>query len=264
MTRLRRGAAPAALIALAACTATPLAEPPVARGFLAPEAAATLTAEVLVPPPVVGADLEAALRLAGSTREDRRLIAVAHAEMRPALARQHFDCALDARLAASETAALTALMTRLAADVRFALDALPGEAGRRRPMAASPELAVCLNLPHAQAERLAQSPARASAQAALGAAWAGALARIAPDRAVALDHVGAELGRSAAICNIDWMSDVHAGAAVGRAVLARVETEPEFATLLEQARTEVAAARASGRTNPGCAAERAARDDGRS
>lgn len=263
MTRARRGAALTGLAVLAACTATPLAEPPLASGFLNPSMIGALASSAA--PGDAQTDRVEATRLAESTGADRRLIAVAHAELRPIYARQHFDCALDARLGAAETPALTALMTRLAADVRTVLDAAPVEAARLRPMAADPGLTLCLQLPAAQAERLARSPARPSTQAALGAAWAGALSRIAPDRAARLERIGAELGLSAAVCNIDWPSDVRAGAAVGRAVLARAEAEPEFDALLHQARAEVAAARAaaraSGLANPGCAAERAAWGD---
>jgi acid phosphatase (class A) len=55
-----------------------------------------------------------------------------------------------------------------------------------------------------------------------------------------------------------YPSDVAAGEAIGRAVVARIVATPAFADDLPAARAELAQARASGRTNPGCAAERAA------
>ena len=57
---------------------------------------------------------------------------------------------------------------------------------------------------------------------------------------------------------MDYPSDVAAGEALGRAVMAEIVAAPAFQTDVAAARAEIEAARATGRTNPGCAAERAA------
>jgi len=55
-----------------------------------------------------------------------------------------------------------------------------------------------------------------------------------------------------------YPADVAAGEAVGKAVFAEAATTPMFQADLAAARLELAQVRATGLTNPGCAAERAA------
>lgn len=103
-----------------------------------------------------------------------------------------------------------------------------------------------------------RSPSAPSAGAAVGTAYAEALALIAPDRAAAVRRIGHEIGVSRQICAMDYPSDGLAGEALGRAVVAEIVATPDFQAEIAAARDELAAARATGRTNPGCAAERAA------
>jgi acid phosphatase (class A) len=69
---------------------------------------------------------------------------------------------------------------------------------------------------------------------------------------------GRDIGESRALCRVNWQADVTDGLQIGRTVYERAAVTPEFAADLDAARAEVAAARAEGLTNPGCAAERRA------
>ena len=73
-----------------------------------------------------------------------------------------------------------------------------------------------------------------------------------------MQRIGHEIGISRLICAMHYPSDVEAGEAIGRAVMAEVAMTPSFRADAEAARAELGAARATGRANPGCAAERAA------
>jgi acid phosphatase (class A) len=55
-----------------------------------------------------------------------------------------------------------------------------------------------------------------------------------------------------------YPSDVAAGEALGRDVAREIVASPGFQTVRATAQAELAAARAAGRSSPGCAAERAA------
>lgn len=199
-------------------------------------------------------DRQQSLALAALVDTDRWFMATAHAELSPTLAVQHFDCRLGTRIEALQTPALDRLMTRLATDVMARITSLRPAEGRPGPVAMEPGRRSCVRL---TATRQAQ-PSWPSGAAALGVAYGEALALLAPDRADAVRGMGAAIGQSAAVCGLAWPSDVAAGAEVGRTVFAQVATTPEFIADARAARAEIDAARASGLTNPGCAAERRA------
>lgn len=185
---------------------------------------------------------------------DRWWLATAHAELRPPEAAQHFDCILGTRLTARPRPALTRLMTRLLAD-SDAVTRLLGELHpRRRPMAVSPDLQTCQRTDAATRD----SPSWPAAGAVASAAYGEMFAALAPDQAESLRVRGNDIGRSRNVCRMNWSTDVEDGLQVGRSLYVSATATPDFVADLAAAQAEVAAARAEGLTNPGCAAERRA------
>jgi acid phosphatase (class A) len=185
---------------------------------------------------------------------DRWWLATAQAELRPPEAAQHFDCVLGARLTDQPRPALTRLMNRLLIDSASVASALAERAPRRRPVAEQPELQPCVRMD----ESVRNSPSWPAGGAVAGAAYGELFASLAPDQAEAARRRGRDIGVSRALCRVNWQADVTDGLQIGRAVYERAAATPSFAADLEAARVEVAAARAEGLTNPGCAAERRA------
>ncbi len=185
---------------------------------------------------------------------DRWWLAIAHAESRPPEAAQHFDCVLGARLADRPRPALTRLMNRLLIDAVGVANTLAEREPRRRPIAGRADLQPCLRID----EAARNSPSWPAGGAVAGAAYGEMFAALAPDRAEAARRRGMDIGLSRALCRMNWRADVTDGARIGRAVYEGAAATPDFAADLEAARSEVAAARAEGLTNPGCAAERRA------
>lgn len=260
---MRAAAAGGALAALllAACAPGP-AHPPVflesETGYLAPADLARL-AQAVPPPPAPGsatdrADKAASARYAALQGGDRWLLATAHAELRPPLALQHFDCALGVRLGSAQTPKLDRIMARAFHDANGVAETVKARAARPRPVGDDPQRQACQRL-DAAARKSASYP---SGSAAVGTAYAETFAALEPDRAEAVRRIGREIGISRLICAMHYPSDVSAGEAIGRAVAAEIAATPAFAEDALAARAELATARASGGTNPGCAAERAA------
>ena len=257
----RAAPAIAAALMLAACASTTPREPAVATvsaGYLPDESLARL-ADVVPPPPAPGSprDLEdkaASARLAALEDTDRWLLATSHAELRPPLALQHFDCGLGVRLGSAETPRLDRLMAKVFHDAESVAEQVKARARRARPVGDDPDRRPCQRV--AAAGRASAS--YPSGSAAVGAAYAEAFALLEPNRTEAVQRIGHEIGISRLICAMHYPSDVEAGEAIGRAVMAEVAMTPSFRADAEAVRAELGAARATGRTNPGCAAERAA------
>ena len=185
---------------------------------------------------------------------DRWWLAIAHAELRPPEAAQHFDCILGTRLAETPRPVMTRLMNRLLIDSAGVSNALAERAPRRRPVAERPDLQPCVRMD----EALRDSPSWPAGGAVAGAAYGEVFAALAPDQAEATRRRGMDIGFSRALCRVNWQADVTDGFHIGQAVYEQAAANPEFAADLEAARAEVAAARAEGLTNPSCAAERRA------
>jgi acid phosphatase (class A) len=228
------------------------------EGFLAQGMIARL-AETVPPPPTVGsaqdlADKAASARYVALEDGDRWLLATSHAELRPPLALQHFDCALAVRLGAAETPALDRLMARVFHDANSVAERVKARAARPRPVGDDPQRRPCQTVT-AAARNSASYP---SGSAAVGAAYGEAFAALEPDRAEAVRRIGHQIGVSRLICAMHYPSDVAMGEDIGRAVVAEAVQTPVFQADVAAARAELATARRSGLTNPGCAAERAA------
>lgn len=247
------------VLALAACAASqkPFATLP-KDGYLSAGALSDLAAAVPAPPtpgsPQDAADRAASGRYSALEDSDRWLLATAHAELRPPLALQHFDCALGVRLGSAETPVLDRMMGRLFHDAASVAEQVKARQTRARPVADDPRRRACQTL-DAAARRSGSYP---SGGAAVGAAYGEAFAALEPERAQAVRRIGHEIGISRLVCAMHYPSDVAAGEAIGSQVAAQVVGDPAFQADAAAARAELAAARRTGLTNPGCAAERAA------
>lgn len=252
------GAATAILLAVG-CAGAPKPDGAMpTTGFLGDEAIAQLT-DAVPPAPVPGsvadlADKAASARLAALEDGDRWLLATAHAELRPPLALQHFDCALGVRMGSAETPALDRVMARIFHDANSAAERVKARQARLRPVGDDPSRRACQTLTPA-GRRSASYP---SGSAAVATAYGEAFAALEPDRAEAVRRIGHEIGVSRLICAMHYPTDVAVGEQIGQAVAAKAVATPAFEADMAAARAELAAARRSGLTNPGCAAERAA------
>ena len=218
----------------------------------------TLARAVPAPPPE--GSTEASLDLADSQRwravedSDRWRLAQTHAEVRPALGMQHFDCPLNTRLAEEPPPALVRLLGRSLRDASIASNAAKAVGFRPRPIADDPDRRACIRVD----DDLRSSPSHPSGHATVGALWGRIMAEVAPDQADALTRIGDEIGVSRTVCGLHYPSDVAAGQALGAALFEAMRDTPAYQADLAAARVEVAQARTLDRLNPGCAAERIA------
>lgn len=246
---MSRAAALAACALLGACATgdgpAPMAAP---QGYLDADAIRSLADGAPAPTPWTIAD-----PLPGEPGTDRWWLATAHAQLAAPEAAQHFDCALGARFAQKPRPALTRLMNRLLLDADSLTRLLAERSPRPRPIKAIEGLEPCQRVNDA----IREGSSWPAGGAVVGSAWGEMFATLAPDRAAEARRIGREIGLSRAVCRMNWPGDVADGAALGQRLYAE-EGSPAFAVDLEAARAEVAAARAEGLTNPGCAAERLA------
>jgi acid phosphatase (class A) len=251
---MKPAAALAACALLAACAGGPSRVAPETepRGYLQPERVEALLTGA--GPWRDDADAAASEALRAFEDDDRWWLAIAHAELRPPYAAQHFDCGLGTRLLARPRPALTRMMARLLTDSATLADRLAAARPRPRPIAVDAARRACQRVTDAQRS----SGSWPAAAAVAGAAYGELFATLAPDRAEAVRAAGREIGLSRAVCAMNWPSDVADGHRLGLAVHEAAAASPEFATDLETARAELAAARAEGLTSPACAAERRA------
>lgn len=255
-----RTALPALVLttALAACAHGPIAETPSEAAYLDPDTVAAL-ASAVPPPPAPGssvaeADRAASDRFRALAGGDRWLLATAHAEVRPPLALQHFDCALGVRFGAAETPNLTRLMNRLLHEADTVAERAKAAGFRARPVGDDRTRIPCQTVTDAGRA----SPSRPSGTATVAVVYGEALADLAPDRAGAVRATAHQIALSRAICGMHYPSDVAEGEALGLSIMAAIRNDADYRADLAAAAPEVAAARASGLTSPACAAERAA------
>ena len=221
---------------------------------------ALLTLARAVPASPTAGSTEAAMDQMESGRwrafedSDRWRLAQTHAEVRPTLAMQHFDCPLDTRLAEEPPPALLRLLGRSLRDASIASNAAKAVGFRPRPIADDPDRRACIRVD----DDLRSSASHPSGHATVGSLWGRIMAEVAPDQADAVTRIGDEIGVSRAVCALHYPSDVASGQALGVALFEAVRETPDYQADLAVARAEVAHARTLGRLNPGCAAERAA------
>jgi len=245
-----RAAAVAACVLLGACASTRGSAPAqTLPGYLDARAIQALAGAAPAPTPWTISD-----PLPGEPGTDRWWLATAHAQLAAPEAAQHFDCALGARFAQKPRPALTRLMNRLLVDADSLTRLLAERSPRPRPIKAIAGLEPCQRVNDA----IRDGPAWPAVGAVAGAAWGEMFSDLAPDRAEPARRMGRAIGLSRAVCRMNWPGDVADGAALGIRLYAAGAATPAFAADLQAARAEVAAARAEGLTNPGCAAERLA------
>ena len=251
---------------LSACAGTPAALRPQAvqaaasktEGYLSGPLIQAL-ADVVPPPPVAGsatdlADKARSGRFVTLEDSDRWLLATAHAELRPPLALQHFDCALGFRLGSATTPTLNRLMQRLFHDSDAAAELAKARGFRPRPVGDDPERRPCQRVSDAGRK----SPSYPSGSSTVTTVYGEAFAALEPGRATEVRRIAHEMGLSRLVCGMHYPSDVAAGEILGKAVFEAAVATPGFDADLAAARLELAAARATGLTNPGCASERLA------
>ncbi len=257
------GLAVACLLGSTACAARPAsttvqAAAPPPSGYL-PEAALQALADTVPAPPVDGseaalADVAASERLRALENGDRWLLATRHAELRPALALAHFDCALGFRLSAEDSPRLVALLGKVLHDANEAAELAKARVFRARPVGVDADRAAC----QAVSPAGRASPSYPSGSATVGAAYGHVLAALVLDRTEAMNGIGHQIAISRMVCGMHYPADVAAGEALGQAVFDDIAATPAFADDAGIARQELARARAAGLTSPACAAERAA------
>ena len=255
------------LIALGACAGTPAGLEAKAievennhHGYL-DRAAMTALAATIPAAPAKGSMLEAAdhegsqaLRRFENT--DRWLLATSHAEVRLPMALQHFDCVLGVRFTPQENKApaTARLLQKLFEDAEATSTIVKLREFRARPVGDDPTREACQRVSPAGRN----SASHPSGTATVAAAYGEAMAAIAPDHADEAREIGRQIALSRAICGMHYPYDVRVGYHLGTTVFEQAVKAPEFETDLAAARTEVAALRALGETNPACAAERRA------
>jgi acid phosphatase (class A) len=259
VTRARQALPLLATLALSACaTAAAPPQAPAPTGYLGKAAAEGFAAQV-APPPQTGsaadlADAQAVRAAQVPLASPRALVAQADAELDPESAIALFDCAVGAQLEAPSPPALTRLFTRELIDAADAWTA----AKARFPFRWKPNVALKLEPCTDQPPKAAPVSAYPAGHAVTAELWSRTLAELAPDRAAELAARARGIGESRVICALQYPSDVEAGAKLGAALFEAIRTTPDFQADLKAARAEVAAARASGRVNPGCLAEKTA------
>lgn len=250
---------------IAGCSTTPFGAPvkpamtpaEAGAGYLSAARVAALAAAV--PPPSADGSTEQAADRAASDRYrvleggDRWLLATAHAELRPELARQHFDCALGVRFQGQATPRLTLLLQRVMHDANEAAEQAKARAFRPRPVGVDPDRPACQRVTAASRA----SASYPSGSASVGAAYGEVMAAVDPAHAQQAREIGRQIGVSRAVCGMHYDADVKAGTDLGRATAREIAATPAFQDDLKAARAELAGVRRTGLTNAGCTAEAA-------
>lgn len=246
----------AALIGLTAATRLIAAapRPSAGEGYLsAGQRFAALAG--LDPPPAAGS-LEAAqdLQIWRRTRalldSSRWAIAQDDAGNAPDGGARLFDCVLGARLEAPQSPAVLRLLTRISADAVATLEIARARHDRARPNASQPGPFCRVISP-----RFPRAGGWPSAPAVIAEAWGRAIAAAVPDRAQATLARARAAGESAAICGVNWASDVRAGLKLGDQIAALESSSGAYQSDLAAAARAIAEARRAGLSNPRCAAE---------
>jgi len=234
----------AALLALTACASAPATTPPaaVAPSVVHPATparnpAVQVDATVFIPaPPQTGGALELAERaiVRGPWTEARRAQALEDNAIDPFAA---FDSVLGPEFNGAALPATLAVLTRAGRAAGFAGDPVKYVHRRPRPFVTDGSITPCI--PDEPALRASFS--YPSGHAALGFAWALALAELIPSRTDAIIDRGRDFTWSRVVCGVHYPSDVEAGRTVAAAAIARLHADPDFQREFAAARAELAA-----------------------
>jgi len=216
----------------------------------------------LVPPPpaegsaALADDADAFRLLTALQATPRGALATQDANLKFPAAAGHFACALGISISEQATPNLNMLLRRTLTDAGLSTYKAKDSYKRTRPF-------VALNAPSCtptEEAALRKDGSYPSGHSAVGWAWALVLTQAAPERADALLQRGRAFGQSRGICGVHWKSDIQAGRLMGAATVARLQSNATYRAQLAAAQSEIAAARAAGRTPAvsDCAAEAAA------
>ncbi len=224
---------------------TPELRPGVAAGYLQPSELPDSVA-LLPPPPTLDsaayqADLEASevRKVRGSERwvQAQRDAVLSFPE-----AAGIFECAIGAPISEEGTPHLYRLLRRSRTDSAAVSDAAKDKYRRIRPFVVNREESCT---PDKEAG-LAQNGSYPSGHTSIGWAWALILTQVAPARTNEVLERGRSFGQSRVVCNVHWKSDVEEGRTMGAAVVARMQSNPEFLRDVKIASEEVMKLRSEG------------------
>lgn len=181
--------------------------------------------------------------------------AVKDADLHFPQAAENFSCAVDAPITQQATPHLYMLMRRTLTDSGLATYSAKDHYQRVRPFAAHND-SSCTPGEEAFLRKDGSYP---SGHSTIGWTWALILTEVAPERTNVLLARGLSFGQSRVICGVHWQSDVTAGRVMGASAVARLHADAVFRAELEEAKKEVATARANGsKPAHNCGAEAAA------
>lgn len=246
------------LASVLASAAPAAAQQPAPVGYLDPTAIQALS-DAVPPAPIAGspqdqADVARSERLRALENTDRWMLATRHAELRPALALAHFDCALGFRVTAEDSPRLVSILERVLHDANEAAELAKARAFRPRPVGADAERPACQVVSPASRA----SASYPSGSATVGSAYGQAIAALDPDHAAEATRTGHEIGVSRMVCGMHYPSDVAEGEKLGRAAFQRIAATSAWQADALVAREEIGRARSAGLASPACAAERSA------
>jgi len=167
--------------------------------------------------------------------------AIADAELFGDKAHASFACAAGAAITVEDTPTLSRMMDRLVMDAGRSVSAAKDHFMRDRPLIGHDDAPICV----AREDWMKTNSSYPSGHAAIGWAWALALAEIAPAKASSIIARGKAFGESRVICGVHFPSDVAAGQTMGAATIARLHADPAFLKDLETAKAELARAPAA-------------------
>jgi len=153
-----------------------------------------------------------------------------------------FSCAMGIPISEKETPHLYVLLRRTLADAGLATYTAKDHYQRIRPFMLNRK-PICTP---EEKEGLKTDGSHPSGHTAIGWAWALILSEVAPEHGDAVIARGRSFGESRIVCNVHWHSDVEEGRFIGSAVVAKLHTDPQFMTDLEEAKKEVTALYAKG------------------
>ena len=146
-----------------------------------------------------------------------------------------FGEAMHISISEETTPALAALLSTLKTQAKTAYDAVKYSTFRKRPYV---QLGGSTLIADTE-EYYSTRSSFVSGHACMGWIMALALTEVAPDQQNELLRVGYEYGYSRVIAGYHWATDVDAARLLACAVLARLNANPDFQTLIDNARKEV-------------------------
>jgi acid phosphatase (class A) len=178
-------------------------------------------------------------------RETRRLEggprwALAKADDEAVKIGERFGCAVGAEATPKTAPRLTALLRRVGADLRPAVDRAKDHFDRKRPYLSEPG-PICL----VRSPFLAASPDYPSGHASWGWTVGLVLATLAPDRAEPILARARAYGESRVVCGVHTASAVSAAQANAEGLVAALKADAAFQADLAAARAELDALRAA-------------------